>query len=57
MIRALIERSVDIKNLPDGYKCHKPCIIQSEIAFKDSKAEKLKILKDESKLNACPTCK
>jgi hypothetical protein len=57
MQRALIERSNKIKNLPDTYRCQKPFIIQSTLAFKESKIEKLKSIKDQQKLNACPTCK
>ena len=52
MQRALIERSEGIENLPDGFRCFKPTIIQSNFDFKDSKSKK----QNDAKLNACPTC-
>jgi hypothetical protein len=56
-MRALVDRSRDIKNLPESYKCHKPFIVHSNLIFKDSKLEKLKKIVDSNgdKLNACPT--
>ena len=53
--RALIERSNNIQELPEGFRCHKPFIIQSNLPFKDSKLEKNK--NKQQALNACPTCK
>lgn len=56
MTRGLVERTSEIKSLPENYRLSKPNISQSDLLFDDSKLSKETYGLKKS-LNACPTCK
>jgi hypothetical protein len=58
MQRALVERSLNISNLPNSYTLAKPVIIQSNLLFNDSKLAKISNASvSENALKASSNCK